>query len=136
MSTTTTLQAIATHLTAEWITTYAWEESRLQARPPMATLWLAELEPGRTDQGAPLGPWAVIRVTIRVYVNATQREKAAQQQLADTIDELATVLVDDHTCDGAALTVTIADPIRFLVDTEDNLLIAETTLEVEPWPSA
>lgn len=133
--TTTMLAGIAADLTARWLPTYEWEEARLQHRPPMASLYLERSIPAITDQGE-MGPWALHEVVMRVHVSFKQREKGAQEQMRDLLDDLLDTLHADDTCDGAASCVAIADSgVQQLVSLEDSILIAELTLEIEPWPS-
>lgn len=135
-ATDTMLTAIATDLTTRWLPTYAWEEAKLQHRPPMATLYLDHLAPTVTDQASPLGIWARVDVIMRLYISFRQREKAAQTSLRNELDDLITVLTTDPTCGGAAQLIELAeDGISVRVDQDEQLLIAETTLEVEPWPT-
>lgn len=127
---TTAMQAIADDLTARWLPTFAWEQEKLPARPPVATLWLARAEPTLDERGA-LGSWQQVDVVLRLYVSVQQRERAGQEQLRDLIDELMDALATDATAAGAVRRVAPTQ-IDIAADLIEQVLVAELTLEVDP----
>ncbi|MBC7643561.1 MAG: hypothetical protein H7123_00440 [Thermoleophilia bacterium] len=135
MSTQNVLNAIAADLTTRWIPTFAWEEATgLQAKPPVANLFVDRRIPTDSDQGGTLNMWKQIDVFLRVYVSASQRVKAGQKQMNDLLDQLLFVLNEDPTCGRAAACVEISENgADNSVDLSDMTMISEITLEVSPW---
>lgn len=128
--------AIAADLTNRWEPTFPFEASKLQHNPPMATLYVDRMLPTRSDQGLGLGIWDQIDVVLRYYVSFKQREKAAQKQIRDGVDALLAVLSTDCTLSNAVEHVEMSEGgAEIRVDLDEQLLIAEITLEVAPWPT-
>lgn len=136
MSTDAMLEDVAQYLTTNWVPTFHWEEAKLPARPPVSTFWVERMMPSVTDQGETLGIWAAVEITMRLYISTVTREKAAQLQMRDELDNLITVLANDATLGRSCLRFTIdPDGVTPLFDEEEKLIVVNIPATVEPFTS-
>lgn len=129
-----TVNGIAEYLTGAGIKTFAWEEPKLQAPPPVATLYLDAPIAGKSDQGV-RGDWSRLDITLRYYVSWRQSPKGAQEQMRDGLDTILGAFASDPQVGDAVISLQLPEDGRvpIFVEHEDGLLIAEWKLEVTPW---